>query len=107
MLVVDRFLVKIFRGHDELARLSFHINPRAVLGHVEYTGSTDAALDEIMSTITRVKWWPWPTLCSALIQRLTLSTGGRYIPRFHATPARDGRGTDEVLRKCFKMRAIA
>ncbi len=106
--IIECFLVKIFRGHDELARLVFRIGPRADLGRVEYPGSDDPELDAIMeSSIMQRRWWHWPALSTALTDNLTMATGGRYIPRFHQTPVPDGRGVEERLRKCFQMRVIA
>ncbi len=99
------FLIKIFTGTVEVARVIFSIGPRADLGRVEYTGSDDPGLDAIMGSIVRRQTWDWSDLAATLRESLTMTTGGRYIPRFHETPVSDGRGGDEVLRRCFRRRA--
>lgn len=104
-MTVERFLIKIFMGRDELARAVFHVGPLSQLGFVEYSGSDHPELDAIMGTIVRRRLWTWPALTGALRQSLTMSTGGRYVLRFHETPVSDGRGDDDVLRKCFRERA--
>lgn len=101
----DRFLIKIFMGTDELARVVFRIGHRAERGRLEYTGSGQPELDAIMATIMRRRLWGWPLLSETLCDELTMATGGRYIPRFHETPIPDGRGGDDSLRKCFRRRA--
>jgi len=103
--MIDRFLIKIFMGTEELARVVFRVAPRAELGLVEYTGSAHQELDSIMGPIVRRGRWGWTALSSTLRESLTMSTGGRYVPRFHETPVSDGRGADDKLRKCFRSRA--
>ena len=104
-MTIDRFLIKIFMGTDELARVVFRVSPLSELGRVEYTGSDHPELNQIMGAIVRRELWDWPDLSETLRELLTMSTGGRYVPRFHDTPAPDGRGDDDRLRKCFRERA--
>ena len=103
--LIERFLIKIFMGTDELARVVFRVGPLSELGRVEYTGSNHPDLDVIMGAIMRRRLWDWSALSATLRQSLTMATGGRYVPRFHETPAPDGRGDDDMLRKCFRIRA--
>ena len=104
-MTTDRFLIKIFMGTQELGRVVFRIDRRAEAGRIEYTWSDNAELDAIMETIVRRRWWRWKELSAALLQALTMSTGGRYVLRFTETPVPDGRGEDDKLRKCFRSRA--
>ena len=106
MDTAERFLIKIFMGDDELARVVFRIGPLAKLGRVEYTGSDCPELDAIMGDIMRRRLWDWPALSEALRQSLTMTTGGRYVPRFHETPAPDGRGADDRLQRCFTRASV-
>ena len=104
-MTIERFLIKIFMGTDELARVVFHVGPLSKLGRVEYTGSNHPELNRIMGSIVRRRLWDWPALAETLRQSLTMSTGGRYVLRFTETPVPDGRGEDDKLRKCFRSRA--
>ena len=98
---IDRFPIKIFMGRDELARVVFRVEPLEELGRVEYTGGNDTELDAIMGVILRRRLWDWSALSATLRQSLTMSTGGRYVLRFHETPAPDGRGGDDSLNKAI------
>jgi len=98
----QEFDIGVYRGSERVGRIRYEIGIRDAEGEVTWDAYDNELRRSLKRVVSQSRFWRWRELTRALIDELSLNTGGRFVLRFGTTPSEEGRGNaDDSLRRAI------